>query len=119
MRYLGYQSLSQHPLKTVIFFKSSYNIKHTLLVKFNFDAIDETDTLEETLKPRVESIGGTLEKVEISGNHITPCVQEPKWQAGYVYTPADAIAQSLKTLSLNDVRVLSRTISDWFIGFED
>lgn len=44
-------------------------------MKFNFDAIDETDTLEETLKPRVESIGGTLEKVEISGNHITPCVQ--------------------------------------------
>ncbi|KAM2020902.1 hypothetical protein ACFX16_042987 [Malus domestica] len=101
------------------FCKSSYNVKHTLLVKFNFDAIDETDTLEETLKPRVESIGGTLEKVEISGNHITPCVQEPKWQAGYVYTPADAIAQSLKTLSLIDVRVLSRTISDWFGGFED
>lgn len=44
-------------------------------VKFNFDAIDETDLLEETLKPRVESIGGTLEKVSLSGNHITPCIQ--------------------------------------------
>lgn len=44
-------------------------------MKFNFDGIDETDTLEETLKSRVEAIGGTLEKVEISGNHITPCVQ--------------------------------------------
>jgi len=40
-------------------------------VKFNFDAIDETDILEETLKPRVESLGGTLEKVTLSGNHIT------------------------------------------------
>ncbi|XP_024165963.1 uncharacterized protein LOC112172729 isoform X2 [Rosa chinensis] len=100
------------------FFKSSYNVKHTLLVKFKFDGIDETDTLEDTLKPRVEAIGGTLEKVEISGNHITPCVQEPKWQVGALYTPADAIAQSLKTLSLNDVRVLSRTIIDWFRGFE-
>ncbi|KAM1875208.1 hypothetical protein PS2_042428 [Malus domestica] len=57
------------------FCKSSYNVKHTILLKFNFDAIDETGTLEETLKPRMESIGGTLEKVEISGNHITPCVQ--------------------------------------------
>ncbi|EOY30099.1 Eukaryotic initiation factor 4F subunit p150 isoform 1 [Theobroma cacao] len=99
--------------------KNKYNIQHTLLVKFNFDAIDETDLLEETLKPRVESIGGTLEKVQLSGNHITPCAQEPKWQVGYVYTPADAIAQGLKTLSLNDTRVLSRTISDWFRRFED
>ncbi|XP_073224125.1 uncharacterized protein [Cicer arietinum] len=56
-------------------FKSSYNVKHTLLVKFNFDTIDETNILEETLKPRVESFGGTVEKVELSGNHITPCIQ--------------------------------------------
>ncbi|KAL5559574.1 hypothetical protein UlMin_035785 [Ulmus minor] len=99
--------------------KSSYNVKHTLLVKFNFDTIDETDLLEETLKPRVELVGGTLEKVQLSGNHITPCIQEPKWQVGDVYTPADAIAQGLKTLSLNDSRVLVRTISDWFRRFED
>ena len=45
--------------------------------------------------------------------------QEPKWQAGYVYTPADAIAQGLKTLSLNETKVLSRTITDWFRRFED
>lgn len=44
-------------------------------MKFNFDAIDETDILEETIKPRVESLGGTLEKVTLSGNHITPCIQ--------------------------------------------
>ncbi|EXB74926.1 hypothetical protein L484_018635 [Morus notabilis] len=98
--------------------KNSYNIKHTLLVKFSFDTIDETDLLEETLKPRVDFIGGTLEKVELSGNHITPCIQEPKWQVGEVYTPADAIAQGLKTLSLNDSRVLVRTISNWFRRLE-
>ncbi|GKV03720.1 hypothetical protein SLEP1_g15976 [Rubroshorea leprosula] len=99
--------------------KNSYNVQHTLLVKFNFDTIDETDLLEETLKPRVESIGGTLEKVQLYGNHITPCIQEPKWQVGDLYTPADAIAQGLKTLSLNEIRVLSRTISDWFRRLED
>lgn len=44
-------------------------------VKFDFDAIDETDLLEETLKPRVESFGGKLEKVILGGNHITPCAQ--------------------------------------------
>ncbi|XP_004292892.1 PREDICTED: uncharacterized protein LOC101291795 [Fragaria vesca subsp. vesca] len=115
----GTSEFKPTPSENREFFKSSYNVKHTLLVKFNFDGIDETDTLEETLKPRVEAIGGTLEKVEISGNHITPCVQEPKWEVGALYTPADAIAQSLKTLSLNDVRVLSRTIIDWFRRFED
>ncbi|KAG4141551.1 hypothetical protein ERO13_D06G080900v2 [Gossypium hirsutum] len=99
--------------------KNKYNVQHTLLVKFNFDTIDETDLLEETLKPRVESIAGTLEKVQLSGNHITPCVPEPKWQAGYVYTPADAIAQGFKTLSLSETKVLSRTISDWFRRFEE
>lgn len=114
----GISEFRPTPSENREFFKSSYNVKHTLLVKFNFDGIDETDTLEETLKSRVEAIGGTLEKVEISGNHITPCVQEPKWQVGALYTPADAIAQGLKTLSLNDVRVLSRTIIDWFSGFE-
>ncbi|KAK8473017.1 hypothetical protein PHAVU_001G044100 [Phaseolus vulgaris] len=70
-------------------FKCSYNVEHTLLVKFNFDAIDETDILEETIKPRVESLGGTLEKVTLSGNHITPCIQ-----------------------------ILARTISDWFRRYE-
>lgn len=44
-------------------------------VKFSFDAIDETDLLEETLRPRVQSIGGTLEKIQLNGNHITPCIQ--------------------------------------------
>lgn len=44
-------------------------------MKFNFDTIDETDLLEETLKSRVESIGGTIEKIQLSGNHITPCIQ--------------------------------------------
>ncbi|KAL9399970.1 hypothetical protein Peur_008931 [Populus x canadensis] len=99
--------------------RNSYNVQHTLLVKFSSDAIDETDVLEETLKPRVESIGGTIEKVQLSGTHITPCIQEPKWQAGFVYTPVDAIAQGLKTLSLNETKVLSRTICDWLRCFED
>lgn len=50
-------------------------IYDSLQVKFSSDTIDETDTLEETLKPRVDSLGGTLEKIQLSGNHITPCIQ--------------------------------------------
>lgn len=44
-------------------------------MKFDSDTIDETDRLEETLKPRVESFGGKVEKIALTGNHITPCVQ--------------------------------------------
>lgn len=47
-------------------------------------------------------------------NTISACHQEPRWQVGAVYTPADAIAQGLKAISLNEIRVLSRTISKWF-----
>ncbi|GKA28694.1 alpha/beta hydrolase fold protein, partial [Tanacetum coccineum] len=94
--------------------KNSYNVPKTLLVKFNTDAIDETDLLEETLRPRVEAIGGTLDIVSLSGNHITPCIQDPKLQVGDIYTPADAIAQGLKTLSLNETKTLARTIVELY-----
>lgn len=115
----GISEFKPTPSENLDCFKKSYNVQHTLLVKFSFDTIDQTDLLEETLKPRVESIGGTVEKVQLNGNHITPCIQEPKWQVGYIYTPADAIAQGLKTVSLNEIRILSKTISDWFGRFED
>ncbi|KVH87537.1 Protein of unknown function DUF1350 [Cynara cardunculus var. scolymus] len=110
----GISEFRPTPIENREFCKNSYNVQKTLLVKFNVDAIDETDLLEETLRPRVEAIGGTLDKVSLSGNHITPCIQEPKLQAGDVYTPADAIAQGLKTLTLNETRILARTVADWF-----
>ncbi|KAH7670206.1 Alpha/Beta hydrolase fold-containing protein [Dioscorea alata] len=44
-------------------------------VKFSNDAIDETDNVEQILSPRVDSIGGTLKKITLSGNHLTPCLQ--------------------------------------------
>lgn len=47
-------------------------------------------------------------------NSICLYDQEPRWEVGAVYTPADAIAQLLIAVSLNDIKVLSRTISDWF-----
>ncbi|CAK9143703.1 unnamed protein product [Ilex paraguariensis] len=115
----GISEFKPTPSENLDCFRKSYNIQQTLLVKFNNDAIDETDLLEETLKPRVDSIGGKLEKVVLGGTHITPCIQEPRWQVGDLYTPADAIAQGLKTLSLNDTRILARTITDWFARLEE
>lgn len=99
----GISEFRPTPFENRNFCQCSYNVEHNLLVdttilefysrsqeksvencdpyivalqvKFNFDTIDETDLLEETLKPRVESMGGTLEKVLLTGTHITPCIQ--------------------------------------------
>ncbi|KAK8950840.1 hypothetical protein KSP39_PZI003674 [Platanthera zijinensis] len=109
----GMSEFRPSPLENREFFKKSYRVPHTLLVKFNADAIDESDILEDILSHRAESIEGTVEKVILRGNHLTPCVQDVKWQAGYQYTPADAIAQSLKSLALNEIRVLASTVADW------
>ncbi|KAL4180837.1 hypothetical protein AMTRI_Chr12g234370 [Amborella trichopoda] len=110
----GVSEFKPTPLENRDFIKCSYNVRRTLLVKFNFDAIDETDVIEEILKPRIAAIGGKLEKVTLNGIHITPCAQDIKWKVGDLYTPADALAQGLKAASLNDTRILVRTISDWF-----
>ncbi|KAH0645553.1 hypothetical protein KY290_034337 [Solanum tuberosum] len=115
----GISEFKPTPSENLECFKNAYNVKRTLLVKFDNDAIDETDRLEETLKPRVESFGGKVEKIALTGNHITPCVQEPKWRVGTVYTPADAIAQVVKTLSINDTKGLCTTIANWFSCLEE
>lgn len=44
-------------------------------MKFSIDAIDDTDIVEDVLRPRVESIGGQIKKVILSGTHLTPCAQ--------------------------------------------
>lgn len=44
-------------------------------MKFSIDAIDDTEIVEDVLKPRVESIGGQIKKVILSGTHLTPCIQ--------------------------------------------
>eukprot|EP00268_Persea_americana_P021425 TRINITY_DN21367_c0_g1_i3.p1 TRINITY_DN21367_c0_g1~~TRINITY_DN21367_c0_g1_i3.p1 ORF type:complete len:426 (+),score=84.56 TRINITY_DN21367_c0_g1_i3:246-1523(+) len=109
----GISEFKPTPSENRDFCKKSYNVPYTLLVKFSLDNIDETDLLEDILKPRVDSLGGTLEKVTLAGSHLTPCAQDLTWKVGDVYTPADAIAQGLKSISLNDTKVLSRTITSW------
>uniref|UniRef100_A0A0E0QRV2 Uncharacterized protein n=1 Tax=Oryza rufipogon TaxID=4529 RepID=A0A0E0QRV2_ORYRU len=104
----GVSEFKPTPPENREFCKNSYNVPNTLLVKFSIDAIDDTEIVEDVLKPRVESIGGQIKKVILSGTHLTPCIQ-----VGSEYTPADALAQGLKSLALNETRVLSRTIADW------
>uniref|UniRef100_M8AS91 Uncharacterized protein n=1 Tax=Aegilops tauschii TaxID=37682 RepID=M8AS91_AEGTA len=118
----GVSEFKPTPPENREFCKNSYSVANTLLVKFSVDAIDDTDIIEDILRPRVDSIGGQIKKVVLSGTHLTPCIQaltiailqDVKWQVGSEYTPADALAQGLKSLALNETRVLSRTIADYF-----
>jgi hypothetical protein len=45
---------------------------NVLQVKFTVDTIDETDALEEILKPRTAILGGKLTKRVLNGTHATP-----------------------------------------------
>ncbi|CAN6204551.1 unnamed protein product [Urochloa humidicola] len=110
----GVSEFKPTPPENREFCKNSYSVPNTLLVKFSVDAIDDTDLVEDVLRPRVDSIGGQIKKVILSGTHLTPCLQDVKWQVGSEYTPADALVQGLKSLALNETRVLSRTIANWF-----
>ncbi|XP_078428231.1 initiation factor 4F subunit (DUF1350) isoform X2 [Wolffia australiana] len=71
----GTSEFKPTPSENRNFFSQSYNVPDTLLVKFDTDTIDETDALEEVLRSRVESRGGTLGKIALPGTHLTPCIQ--------------------------------------------
>lgn len=93
-----------------------YAIPNNILVKFTVDTIDETDALEEILKPRTAILGGKLTKIVLNGTHATPLAPDVKWVIGREYTPIDAVAQVLKNTALTDLRSLARTIGDFFIS---
>nr|CAB3457141.1 unnamed protein product [Digitaria exilis] len=71
----GVSEFKPTPPENREFCKNSYSVPNTLLVKFNVDAIDDTDIVEDVLRPRIDSIGGQIKKVILSGTHLTPCIQ--------------------------------------------
>ncbi|THG23383.1 hypothetical protein TEA_006475 [Camellia sinensis var. sinensis] len=68
-------------------------------------------------KMRAVELVFNMSSPKIKGLHMA--IYEPRWQVGYLYTPADAIAQGLKTLSMNDTRVLSKAITTWFTQLQE
>ncbi|KAL5205631.1 hypothetical protein ABZP36_033840 [Zizania latifolia] len=109
----GVSEFKPTPPENRKFCKNSYSMSNMLLVKFSIDAIDDTNIVEDVLRPWVDSVGGQV-KVILSGTHLTPCIQDVKLQVGSKYTPADALAQGLKSLALSETTILSRAIAYWF-----
>lgn len=73
-------------------------------VKFTQDAIDETDTLEEVLKPRIDVIGGRLTKVVLNGTHLTP-VAPVSLQLSYILSSQKSQQGFVKENRLYDVAI--------------
>eukprot|EP00271_Cylindrocystis_brebissonii_P011905 TRINITY_DN2991_c0_g1_i1.p1 TRINITY_DN2991_c0_g1~~TRINITY_DN2991_c0_g1_i1.p1 ORF type:complete len:436 (+),score=47.30 TRINITY_DN2991_c0_g1_i1:26-1309(+) len=93
---------------------SSYSVPRTLLIKFTTDSIDETDALKSILEIRAsQQEGGQVETKILTGTHATPLAPDLKWRVGSVYTPIDAVRQTLRTAALSDLRTLASTIVDW------
>ena len=49
----------------------------------------------------------------LPGTHVTPLGGDVPWEAGEVFSPADAMAMKLKTESQQDVRRLARWVLEW------
>lgn len=113
----GISEFTPAPLENRKTIGSEYSVQDTLLVKYKVDAIDESDVVEDVLKSRIQNLGGSLTKIMVNGNHITPCVQDIKWEAGKVYTPFDATGQVFRNIALSEIRETVASVSGWFETF--
>lgn len=82
-----------------------------LLIRFEDDAIDQTEDLLDALKRR-RGLNKTKRCV-LRGTHLTPIAQEASWKIGPSYTPLDAIGQATQQAALADLRALVDEIVEW------
>lgn len=113
----GMSEFTPAPLENQKTIGNDYRVQNTLLVKYKVDAIDESDIIEDILKSGVQKFDGSLTKITIDGNHITPCVQDIVWETGKVYTPFDAVGQLFRNVALSEIRETVASVSNWFETF--
>lgn len=113
----GISEFTPAPLENRGTIANDYTVQDTLLVKYKVDAIDESDIIEDVLRRRVEKFTGSLSKLTVNGNHITPCVQDIRWEVGRVYTPVDGVGQVLRNVALSDIRETVTSVCNWFETF--
>ncbi|KAI5084045.1 hypothetical protein GOP47_0000214 [Adiantum capillus-veneris] len=113
----GVSEFTPAPLENRKSIGNNYRVQNTLLVKFKVDPIDESDIIEDVLNSVVQKVDGSLTKITIDGNHITPCVQDIRWEIGRVYTPFDAAAQLFRTAALSEIRETVASITSWLEQF--
>jgi hypothetical protein len=101
---------SPSPAQTLDLVDKYYNVRRNLIVKFRDDNIDQSYTLERTLKPLFP---GMVTLQNLSGNHLTPLGQDVSWRAGEFFTPFDAIGQWLKQEVYKDLHQLKREVHRW------
>ncbi|MCO5556875.1 hypothetical protein L7F22_010429 [Adiantum nelumboides] len=113
----GVSEFTPAPLENRKSIGNDYRVQNTLLVKFKVDPIDESDIIEDLLKTAVQKVDGSLTKITIDGNHVTPCAQDIPWQIGRVYSPFDAVAQLFRTAALSEIQETVLSITNWLEQF--
>ncbi len=98
------------PEQTLDLVDRYYPVRRNLIVKFRDDNIDQSYTLERTLKPLFP---GMVTLQNLSGNHLTPLGQDVKWQTGALFTPFDAIGQWVKQEVYKDLHQLKHEVHRW------
>ncbi|MCO5592999.1 hypothetical protein L7F22_047003 [Adiantum nelumboides] len=113
----GISEFTPAPLENRKSIGNDYRVQNTLLVKYKVDPIDESDIIEDILKTAIQKVDGSLEKITIDGNHVTPCAQDIPWQIGRVYSPFDAVAQLFRTAALSEIQETVLSITNWLEQF--
>lgn len=98
------------PEETQIIINNNYPIRRNLLIKFNNDNLDQTNSLEQILRTNYAEM---VSKLILSGNHLTPLNQKINWQTGDIFTPLDAVAQWFQQNLSQDLQKLKSEISRW------
>lgn len=98
------------PIETDQIIIDNYPIRRNLLINFNNDNIDQTDSLHQILKPLFPEMVSCL---TLKGNHLTPLSQEINWQSGDFFTPIDAFAQWFKQNLSKDLQIMKSEINRW------
>jgi len=99
-----------NPPETQKLINKNYEIKRNLLIKFNQDNLDQTNSLEAILR---DNFAEMVSKLTLSGNHLTPISQKINWQTGDIFTPFDAVAQWMQQNLTKDLQNLKLEISRW------
>jgi hypothetical protein len=103
------------PEETQVIINDNYSIRRNLLIQFNNDNIDQTNSLEDILRSNYAEM---ISKLTLSGNHLTPLNQKISWQTGDIFTPLDAVAQWFQQNLSQDIQTLKSQILRWLNPLE-
>ena len=99
------------PEETELIIKENYQVQKNLVIQFNDDTIDQTDTLQPLLKQLYPE---QISSLTLTGNHLTPLGKDFDVEnIPETDSPLDAIGKWFKDNYSRDLFQLHQEISSW------